>query len=109
MVDIRGESGNNGKLGALKDRVDKAEARKWWAVTFLAGLLAKLDVPVSSQMLVFSTTSLQLRPIRQDNPRALYFNDDIHIGYIPGGKIEVLEKLGETDLYTQMRILCIED
>lgn len=38
IVDIRGESGSNGKLGALKERVDKAEARKWWGVTFLAGL-----------------------------------------------------------------------
>lgn len=57
---------------------------------FLASLLARLGVPVSSQMLVFSTTSLQLRLIRQDNPRALYFSDDLHIGYIPGGKIEVL-------------------
>jgi len=59
-------------------------------LAFLRSLLARLNVPVSSQMLVFSTTSLQLRLIRQDNPRALYFNEDLHIGYIPGGKIEVL-------------------
>lgn len=69
-----------GKLG-LDESSEKA---------FLASLLAKLEVPVSSQMLVFSTTSLQLRLIRQDNPRALYFNDSVHIGFIPGGKIEVL-------------------
>ncbi len=69
-----------GKL-ALDESSEKA---------FLASLLAKLGVPVSSQMLVFSTTSLQLRLIRQDNPRALYFTDDLHVGYIPGGKIEIL-------------------
>lgn len=39
IVDIRGEHGNNGKLGALKARVDTAESRKWWALTFAAGLL----------------------------------------------------------------------
>lgn len=59
-------------------------------LAFLRSLLAKLDVPVSSQMLVFSTTSLQLRLIRQDNPRALYFTDDLHVGFIPGGRIEIV-------------------
>lgn len=39
IVDIRGERGDNGKLGALKARVDQAEARRWWAVTALAGLV----------------------------------------------------------------------
>lgn len=39
ITDITGKSGNNGKLGALKERVDKAEARRWWAVTFVAGLV----------------------------------------------------------------------
>jgi len=39
IVDIRGERGDNGKLGALKARVDVAEARRWWAVTFAAGLV----------------------------------------------------------------------
>jgi hypothetical protein len=37
IVDIRGEAGTNGKLGALRERVDKAESRRWWAVTALAG------------------------------------------------------------------------
>jgi hypothetical protein len=39
IVDISGRGGNNGKLGALKARVDAAEARRWWGVTFLAGLV----------------------------------------------------------------------
>lgn len=42
IVDIRGEHGNNGKLGALKARVDTAEARRWWAVTALAGVVITL-------------------------------------------------------------------
>ena len=57
---------------------------------FLLSLLRALDVPASSQMLVFSTTSLQLRLITSANPRALFFNEDIYVGYIPGGRIEVV-------------------
>jgi len=57
---------------------------------FLLSVLKALEVPVSSQMLVFSTTSLQLRLITPENPRALYFNEDTYIGYIPGGKLEVV-------------------
>jgi hypothetical protein len=59
-------------------------------VRFLTGLLELLEIPVTSQMLVFSTTSLQLSRITPSNPRALYFNDEVYLGYIPGGKIEVL-------------------
>ena len=57
---------------------------------FLRSLLRILDIPESSQLLVFSTTSLQLRFISPTNPRALYFNEDIYIGYIPGGRVEVI-------------------
>jgi hypothetical protein len=57
---------------------------------FLLSLLRALDVPVTSQMLVFSTTSLQLRLITPANPRALFFNEDIYVGYIPGGRIEIV-------------------
>src|SRR4029079_6968335 len=57
---------------------------------FVISLLRALDVPASSQMLVFSTTSLQLRLITPSNPRALYFTDDLYVGYIPGGRIEVV-------------------
>ncbi|MAS93421.1 MAG: hypothetical protein CMO55_09540 [Verrucomicrobiales bacterium] len=57
---------------------------------YLTGLLEKLEIPVSTQMLVFSTTSLQLSLISPRSPRALYFNEDIYLGYVPGGKIEIV-------------------
>ena len=57
---------------------------------FLLSLLRALDIPSSSQMLVFSTTSLQLSLITPSNPRALYFNEELYLGYIPGGKIEII-------------------
>ena len=57
---------------------------------FIASLLRAFDVPVSSQMLVFSNTSLQLRFISASNPRALFFNDDLYVGFIPGGRVEIV-------------------
>ena len=59
-------------------------------LAFITSLLKAFDVPVSSQLLVFSTTSLQLRLISPRNPRAIYFNEDLYIGFIPGGQIEIV-------------------
>ena len=56
---------------------------------YLKSVLTSLSVPVESQMLVFSKTSLQRRRISPRTPRALYFNDDVYIGYCQSG--EVLE------------------
>lgn len=55
----------------------------------LISLLKALDVPVTSQLLVYSATSLQAGLIRPSNPRALYFNEEVYIGYVPGGKLEI--------------------
>ncbi|HEX2749278.1 MAG TPA: hypothetical protein VHM91_14820 [Verrucomicrobiales bacterium] len=57
-------------------------------ITVMRGLLKEFSVPVSSQMIVYSATSRQaiISPYR---PRALYFTDELYIGYVPGGRIEV--------------------
>ena len=57
---------------------------------YLKALLEKLEVSIHSQQLVFSTTSLQLSMISPRNPRAIYFNEDVYLGYVPGGQIEVI-------------------
>ena len=54
---------------------------------YLKSVLDALRVPVSSQTLVFSKTSLQQQRIRPGNPRALYFNDDVYIGYVRSGDV----------------------
>lgn len=54
---------------------------------FLESILKAIDVPVSSQTLVFSKTSLQLTRISPRRPRALYFNDDVYVGYCQGGEV----------------------
>jgi hypothetical protein len=51
---------------------------------FLRAVLAKLDVPVESQILLFSKTGIQHPFTNPANPRALYFNDRVVVGYIPG-------------------------
>jgi hypothetical protein len=54
---------------------------------FLPAVLKALDVPESSQVLVFSKTSLQRSRISPKSPRALYFNDDLYIGYCQSGQV----------------------
>ena len=58
--------------------------------TYLVSLLQTLGISRFTQTLVFSTTSLQLSRISPENPRAIYFNEDIYVGWVPGGKIEVI-------------------
>ena len=61
---------------------------------FLPSLLDELAIPRSSQVLVFSKTSLQREFITPDRPRALYFNDEVYIGMVQHS--EVLE-ISSTD------------
>ncbi len=60
-------------------------------------LLRELNIPESSQVLVFSKTSFQNSLIHPGNPRAIYFNRDCYLGWVPGGSFEVIStdpKLG---------------
>jgi hypothetical protein len=54
---------------------------------YLKSVLDKLEIPVSSQTLVFSKTSFQYKKITPRTPRALYFNDDVYIGQVHDGKV----------------------
>ncbi len=54
---------------------------------WLSSVLQSLDVPVHSQTLVFSKTSLQISRITPSRPRALYFNDDVYVGWVQDGDV----------------------
>jgi hypothetical protein len=54
---------------------------------FLQAALDALQVPVDSQLLVFSRGSLQGRRIGEQNPRAIFFNDRIALGWVRGGDV----------------------
>lgn len=54
---------------------------------YLRSLLRALDIPESSQMLVFSKSSLQRDRISPKTPRAIYFNDDVMVGFCYRGRV----------------------
>jgi hypothetical protein len=54
---------------------------------YLRSILEALHVPVESQVLVFSQTSLQASQINFLNPRALYFNDAVQVGWVRGSNL----------------------
>ena len=78
-------------VSRLQARLDAGELQ--WAhedgLGYLRPLLDALQVPVESQLLVFSKTSLQRDRISPRSPRAIYFNDEVYVGYCRAG--EVLE------------------
>ena len=81
----------NNRVTKLQAKIDagEVEVQALRNHGYLNAILQLLDVPQSSQVLVFSKTSLQLRRISPDRPRAVYFNDDTYVGYCQQG--EVLE------------------
>jgi hypothetical protein len=60
---------------------------------YLRSVLEALRVPEDSQILVFSKTSFQARKINPGNPRALFHNDTVSVGWVRGG--EVLELIAQ--------------
>lgn len=73
-------------IARLQARIDagQVELEMDSVYGYLPSLLRELDIPVSSQGLVFSRTSLQTDKIAPWAPRAIYFNDDVYIGYVQG-------------------------
>jgi hypothetical protein len=76
-------------VSRLQARLDAGQARLPYDedMGYLRSVLRELHVPVSSQMLVFSKTSLQRNRISPQTPRALYFNDDVYVGYCKDGEV----------------------
>ena len=76
-------------IARLQRRIDAGEVTLEFEEGrgYLRSLLASLQIPVSSQGLVFSRTSLQLDRIAPWSPRAIYFNDDVYVGFVQGGPI----------------------
>jgi hypothetical protein len=54
----------------------------------LRTVLRELDIPVESQVVVFSKTSLQAGLIQPSHPRAIYFSDSDYVGWVPGALVE---------------------
>lgn len=54
---------------------------------YLRSLLQHLEIPITTQSLVFSKTSHQRHRISPQTPRAIYFNDDVYVGWVQGGSV----------------------
>jgi hypothetical protein len=54
---------------------------------YLSAVLRALDIPAESQLLVFSKTGVQRAYTSAFNPRALYFDESVAVGYIPGAPV----------------------
>jgi hypothetical protein len=76
-------------IARLQKKIDAGEAKLKFddQYGYLPALLEALGVPKASQTIVFSKTSLQRSWITPRNPRALYFNDDVYLGFVPGAPV----------------------
>ena len=83
-----------GPVAVLIRKIESGTRRLEWdgKLGWLPSLQKALGVDPSSQTLVFSKTSLQREHIHPGNPRAIFFSDDVYLGYIPGSPlVEVSE------------------
>jgi hypothetical protein len=71
---------------AQRIQTDKTVLNYDEAHGYLSSVLRELNVPVSSQTLVFSKSSFQLSQISPETPRAVYFNDDTYVGWVNHGQ-----------------------
>jgi hypothetical protein len=76
-------------VAKLRERLEKGEASLQWEPKngYLRSVLELLEIPISSQTLVFSKTSFQYKKISPETPRALFFNDDVYVGQVHDGKV----------------------
>lgn len=76
-------------VGRLDEKLSRGEVtfRHTDDHGYLASVLKALDVPQSSQVLVFSKTSFQRDRITPKTPRALYFNDEVTVGFCLRGDV----------------------
>jgi len=76
-------------VARLQKRIDSGEVelKSESKLGYLPAILRELNVPISSQSLVFSKTSFQFTQIAPARPRALYFNDEVYVGYVQGSRL----------------------
>jgi len=70
---------------------------------YLLSILEALRVPTESQAVIFSKTSLQSHYISPSNPRALFFSDEVTIGFIPNAPLLEISALDPNWVSFSMR------
>ena len=81
----------NDPMSLLLKKVESGETKfdKVLGLPLVEDLLKALKISKDSQILVFSKTSLQRAAVSASNPRAIYFNEDVYLGWMPDGRIEI--------------------
>jgi hypothetical protein len=87
-MNYSGEAKHN-RVARLQERLEKGEAKLQFVPGrgYLDSLIKNLDIDPSSQLLVYSKTSLQSEYINGATPRALYFNDDASVSWEDGAPL----------------------
>ena len=80
----------NDPVALLQKQIERGEVKLdysdgGWG--YLPSVLKHLGINVDSQILVFSKTSLQFTKISPKTPRAIYFNDNVSVGYVQEGSV----------------------
>jgi hypothetical protein len=78
-------------VGDLKRKIESGKIRLSFdgEKGYLPAVLQALNIPVESQMAVFSKTSFQATRIEPGNPRTIFFNDSVAVAWMHGGFIEL--------------------
>src|SRR5690242_3332647 len=80
----------NDRSAQLEKRIETGQVKLAYTPNgwgYLPSLLKQLDINLDSQVLVFSQTSIQTSHIAPRTPRAIYFNDDVSVGYVQNGDV----------------------
>jgi hypothetical protein len=80
----------------LDDSIDQGKGKLDFepgGLGYLRDLLKQLGLNIDSQVMVFSQTSFQATLISPQRPRAVYFNDEISVGFVPHGEVMEVSSL----------------
>ncbi len=93
-------------VARLQERIDRGEVQLQFDGQFgyLRSVMKELQLSPSSQSLIFSKTSLQVERVGPQTPHAVYFTDDVAVGYVAGSNVLEFAALnpkdGVMDFYT---------
>mgnify|MGYP001371859740 CR=1 FL=1 len=75
---------HDNRIWRFQQKLNSGEIKLQWEPHFgyLRSVLKALEIDPSSQIMVFSKTSLQTSVINEQTPRAIYYNDDTYVGFV---------------------------
>ena len=93
---IRYDQDPSDPVAQLEKRIEAGEVKLDYTSNgqgYLPSVLRNLGINADSQVLVFSKTSIQQAHISPRTPRAIYFNDEVSVGFVQNGDVLELTAL----------------